>query len=85
MEEDAHYYLEYREYVPRQKPATWERIDKRMDQLFSWFSAIELSPAAIDICRSTHSGYQPAEQSAYVEECFFRRLGEMYPIEIIAE
>ena len=77
------YYLAFPEGVPRGPLPSDRLILKRIDRLISYLSDQEVSPKAIDVCRSSISGYLPAEKAAFVEEHFMKRLGELYPLQKI--
>ena len=83
VESCGRYYLEYRETGPEYKPVSRERIDKRIDRLFNWFEKTGVTPAAIDVCRSSYSGYLPADTAAYTEDAFFGRLSSFCEVERI--
>lgn len=76
------YYLAFLEGVPRDPLPSDRLILKRMDRLIAYLARQEVRPRAIDVCRSTISGYLPAEKAAFVEENFMKRLGGLYPLEI---
>ena len=82
VEEDGRYYLEYRESIPVNKPATQEEMEKRIDKLVNWFAKCELKPAAIDICRSRYSGYLPKDVFPWVEETFLEKLGAIMELSV---
>ena len=63
-------------------PSDW-LISRRIDRLISYLDDQDVLPKAIDICRSSISGYLPAEKAAFVEENFMKRLGELYPLQMI--
>lgn len=77
------FYLAFSEGVPRDPLPSDRLILKRMDRLIAYLADQEVRPCAIDVCRSSISGYLPAEKAAFVEESFMKRLGELYPIETI--
>ena len=77
------YYLAFLEGVPRDPlPSDW-LISRRIDRLISCLDDQDVVPKAIDICRSSISGYLPAEKAEFVEESFMKRLGELYPLQMI--
>lgn len=80
VEENGRYYLEYHEVIPKSAMATCSRIEKRMDSLFDWFDKTGLCPAAIDICRSSVSGYMPQDNAGFTEKEFLRRVEERWNI-----
>ena len=80
--------IEGRYYLVERKPRSTaplpsdQLILKRINRLISYLAKQEVRPRAIDVCRSTISGYLPAEKAAFVEENFMERLGELYPLEV---
>lgn len=82
-EENRRFYLVYREQIAPDKEPDEARIVKRMDRLFQWFQAIDLQPAAIDVCRSSFSGYLPQTKAAFVEEQFMKRLCRQYDVDMV--
>ncbi len=58
-------------------------ILKRIDRLIGYLNDQGVLPKAIDVCRSSISGYLPAEKAAFVEENFMKRLGELYSLQIV--
>ena len=63
-------------------PSDW-LISRRIDRLISCLDDQDVVPKAIDICRSSISGCLPAEKAEFVEESFMKRLGELYPLQMI--
>ena len=82
VEEDGRFYLEYKEHIAPNKRPSDERILKRMDKLLEWVKSMELNIAAIDVCRSSYSGYLPADKAQLVESEFMKRLAQTYEIEV---
>lgn len=82
-EHGGRYYLEYKENRAQDKRPDDERIIKRMDRLFEWFVRIGLKPSAIDVCRSSYSGYLPRDRADFVEREFMKRLKQTYDTELL--
>lgn len=76
-------YLAFLEGVPRDPLPSDRLILRRIDRLISYLDDQGVFPKAIDVCRSSISGYLPAEKAAFVEESFMRRLSELYPLQMI--
>lgn len=83
VEEEGRFYLVYKEAAEREPLASEELIGKRIDRLFRWLDKCNVVPDAVDVCRSTISGYMPAERAEFTEECFIKKLHEAYPVEKI--
>lgn len=81
---DGRYYMVYEEHASRDTLPSEERISRRIDRLISWLEATGVVPDAIDVCRSSLSGYLPAERAEYTEQALMNKLGELYQIDIIA-
>ena len=77
------YYLAFLEGAPRDPLPSERLILRRIDRLISYLGDQDVLPKAIDVCRSSISGYLPAEKAAFVEENFMKRLGELYPLQMV--
>ena len=77
------YYLAFLEGLPRDPLPSDRLILKRIERLISYLGDQGVLPKAIDVCRSFISGYLPAEKAAFVEESFMKRLGELYPLQMV--
>jgi len=84
-EDNGRYFLVYRENYRREPSVSNERIIKRIDCLLEWLDKTKVFPKAIDICRSSYSGYLPSDKAEFVEKNFLKRLGELYSLEFINE
>lgn len=82
VEEDGRYFLQYSESIARDPLPSERTITRRVDRLFRWLEERDVMPAAIDVCRSSYSGYLPAERAKLVEELFFDRLCTAYAIDM---
>ena len=80
MEEDGRYWLVFEENTEREPLPSEEMIEKRVDRLFRWLKKTKVTPAAIDICRSSVSGYLPAGRAEFVEKTFIEKLHEAYDV-----
>lgn len=78
--EDGRFYLVYEEPYERDRIPGEDQIKKRIDRLFAWLGRCRIVPDTIDICRSSRSGYLPAERAGFTEAEFLKRLKEAYPI-----
>ena len=83
QEIDGRYWLVYEEHSARNKLPTEERIIKRIDRLINYLLDRSIKPKAIDICRSSYSGYLPKERAAFVEENFVSRLASAFELKFI--
>lgn len=82
-ERDGRFYLIYSENAERDPLPSEEMVKTRIDRLFRYFKKCELQPEAVDVCRSTYSGYLPAERAEFTESYFLEKLQEMWPVEMI--
>lgn len=82
-EEAGKYYLVYRENYAPEPQVSEETIVRRIDRLVNRLGISGVRPAAIDICRSSYSGYLPAYAAEFTEKKFCERLSELYEIEYI--
>ena len=80
---DGRYWLVYEEHTARNKLPTEERIVKRIDRLIKYLLDRQIKPKAIDICRSSYSGYLPKERAEFVEREFLSRLGRLFELKFI--
>ena len=80
---EGRYYLTFPEGVPRDPLPSDGLISRRIDRFISYLGKQDVVPKAIDICRSSISGYLPAEKAAFVEENYMKRLGDLYPLQMI--
>ena len=55
------YFIIYREHLKPRPPTSEEIIINRIDRLINYFMKLEIKPRAIDICRSSYSGYLPSQ------------------------
>lgn len=84
-EDGGKYFMVYRENLKRNILPSEEKIVSRIDRLIKYFSKVQLQPAAIDICRSSYSGYLPSERSEFVEKTFIAKLGEVFDLEFLGD
>ena len=84
-EDGGKYFMVYRENLKRNALPSEEKIISRIDRLINYFSKIQLQPAAIDICRSSYSGYLPAERADFVEKNFVAKLGEIFNLDFLGD
>ena len=82
--EDGRFFLEYREKYPQTPSASDKRILERIDRLLHWLAGTKVTPRAIDVCRSSYSGYLPSDKAEFVEKNFLKRLEEIYELSYIA-
>lgn len=80
---DGRYYLEYKENLARNKLPTEERIIKRIVRLLEYMRERSIIPKAIDICRSSYSGYLPKERASFVEKEFLMRLDALFELQYV--
>lgn len=81
--DEGRYYLVYREGNLRDPLPNDRLILKRMDRLFQYLAEQGVRPKAIDVCRSSISGFLPSEKAAFVEESFMERLEQTYPLKMV--
>lgn len=84
VEENGHYYIEYKENIAPDKLPEKKWLVNRLDNLCTWLKENELKPSVIDICRSSRSGYLPLDGCVYgmnIEEELIRRLSEIWGLE----
>ena len=65
------YYLTlngFQDVYPSSLCVDFPEIDKRIDRFISILQDKDIAPRIIDICRSRHSGYTPADQWEYIEK-----------------
>ncbi|MDO5391067.1 MAG: UPF0489 family protein [Eubacteriales bacterium] len=77
---DGKYYLNCVSGKERDIIPDKEKMIGRIERVINWLSENQICPAAIDICRSAHSGYLPSEEAKFVEEEFLHRLGKLYDL-----
>ncbi len=77
------YYLVYREHFLPPGLADEETIVRRIERLLAYLAASGAVPMAIDICRSSFSGYLPHDRAAFVEREFLSRLSEVMELEFL--
>lgn len=77
-------YLVYKESLERDSIPGEDLIKKRIDRLFAWLDRCRIVPDAVDICRSSFSGYLPSERAGFTEAEFIKRLKDAYPIREMA-
>lgn len=82
-EDGGKYFMVYRENLNRNILPSEEKIISRIDKLMNYFTKIKLKPAAIDICRSSYSGYLPTERADFVEKTFLDKLSEIFDLKNI--
>ncbi len=82
-EDGGRYFLVYAENLNRNPLPSEEKILKRIDRLIKYFVQVKLKPAAIDICRSSYSGYLPAERASFVEKNFIEKLGAVMDLKFL--
>ena len=83
QEIDGRYYMVYEEHTERNALPTEERIVKRIVRLLEYMRERSIQPKAIDICRSSYSGYLPKERAAFVEKEFLSRLGALFEMQFL--
>lgn len=77
------YYLVYDEHLPPSQIADEETIVSRMDRLMEYLAPVKEAILAVDVCRSSHSGYLPRSRAAFVEREFFARLRRIMDLEFL--
>lgn len=82
-EENGKYYLVYRENYSPGAQVSEETIAMRIERLAERLIISGAMPSAIDICRSSYSGYLPAYAAEYTEKKFCECLSRVYDIEYI--
>ena len=82
-EQGGKYYLFYKEYISPPRIPDEEAIALRIRRLFSYLEASGVKPAAIDICRSSYSGYLPKSRAAFVEKEFLDGLSKWQETEFL--
>lgn len=82
-EADKYYlYMNDRQEEANLKKVSYERIDRRIDNLVKFLKENQIQPAFIDICRSRFSGYTPLDQWQYIENRLLKALGEIYRLQV---
>ena len=80
-ERDGKYYLVYKKYESLQRIDDEETIVRRMDRLLEYLARGRTAIRAVDVCRSSYSGYLPKSRAAFVEREFLARLGKILDLE----
>lgn len=75
------YYLVYDEHLPPRQIADEETIVRRMERLIDYLAQAKTAFRAMDVCRSSHSGYLPSSRAAFVEREFFARIQRIMELE----
>lgn len=84
---DGKYYLKFSkdmEIMASKTKTNKMDVEKRLDAFFAWLKSQKMQPAAIDICRSRLSSYLDTDYFPWIEEEVLKRLGELYPVQIVA-
>ena len=77
------YYIVYKENVPADKIADEETIIGRIDRLTDYLARAKTSIRAMDVCRSSYSGYLPSSRAAFVEREFLARVRRIVDLEYL--
>ena len=82
-ERERKYYLVYDAHLPADQIADEETIVSRMDRLIDYLAQAKTAILAMDICRSSHSGYLPSSRAAFVEREFLARIRRIMDLEFV--
>ncbi|SEH33115.1 UPF0489 family protein [Selenomonas sp. KH1T6] len=80
-EQEGKYWLVYKEHLSTPQIASEETIVRRMDKLIDYLAQAKMAFRAMDVCRSSHSGYLPSSRAAFVEREFFARIQRIMELE----
>lgn len=80
-EREGKYWLVYKENLSRSHIASEETIIRRMDRLIDYLAQAKMAFRAMDVCRSSYSGYLPSSRAAFVEHEFFTRIRRIMDLE----
>ena len=80
-ERDGKYYLVYKKYQSPRKLDDEETIISRIDRLLEYLARARTAIRAVDVCRSSRSGYLPGSRAAFVEREFLARLGKILDLD----
>lgn len=83
VKQDGKYYLVYNEYLSPPPLPDEETITLRIRHLIAYLEATGARPLAIDICRSSYSGYLPRSRAAFVEREFLKELSRVWELEFL--
>ena len=79
---DGFYYV-YQPGMIRETPEfSRKAVKQRISQFAAWLQEHAIEPALIDICRSRHSGYTPADQWSWIEEHLLEALKQNFVITV---
>ena len=82
-ERSGKYFIIYKENLKPRPPTSEEIIIKRIDRLMNYFVNLNLKPKAIDICRSSYSGYLPRQRAEFVEREFIKKLNKIMDLNLL--
>lgn len=71
---EGKYYLVYKEHISAPNIADEETIVGRMEKLIDYLAQAKTAIRAVDVCRSSYSGYLPKSRADFVEREFFARI-----------
>lgn len=77
-QEDGRYYIVLREPPLTKRDTRDELVLRRLDKFAAWLEQNGIRPAVIDVCRSSLSGYCPADRVEWIEEELLKRLTALY-------
>lgn len=77
-QEDGRYYIVLREPPLEKRFTRDELVLRRLDKFAAWLEQNQIQPAVIDICRSSLSGYCPADRVEWIERELLQRLTALY-------
>ncbi|HVI43564.1 MAG TPA: UPF0489 family protein [Chitinophaga sp.] len=83
--DDRHYFIinDYDEIYLESTYVDEDTIRKRIDLFISELQRKEIVPQLINICRSRHSGYTPADQWEFIENTLVGELDKIYPVKVV--
>ena len=77
-QEDGRYYIVLREPPLEKRFTRNELVLRRLDKFAAWLEQNQVRPAVIDVCRSSLSGYCPADRVEWIERELLQRLTALY-------
>lgn len=85
VEDDGKYYYvvnQFTEQYPSTAKVSEEEIERRVSAFIAKLEELKIRPAIIDICRSRHSGYTPADQWEFIERKVLEGLESLYSLDV---